>query len=460
MQFRRIRWVGGPDALVHAVTRLPAGFVLESSLQANGLGRFTFAGLAPLGEFVYDVAAYRAGRRHPLTELEQWLETFAPQTQPGDEQWFPFTGGAVGFLAYEAGAAWMPKLEGLPMDERLPLMQFKAYDGVFVFDHENGSMHIVAHGWEEPAEHVLARLEAFAKQAQSVATEAELAPLQGLAPVSNFTDKAYQQAVERARQYIRRGDVYQVNLAQRFQLTLPEANPSELYQRFRLHTPAPYSACLSVRGGHLLSASPEQLLCRTGHRLTSRPIKGTRPRSGLLQADELQKADLAHSEKDQAELLMIVDLVRNDLGRIARSGTVDVSGLFNLETYPTVFHQTAQISALLAEGCGIAHCLEAIFPGGSITGAPKLRAMQIINELEQTPRGAYTGAIGWLDPNGNFEFNIAIRTATLIGNELSYHAGAGIVWDSDPEKEYAETLDKAAGFFRALGLSPNPMTRS
>ena len=127
---------------------------------------------------------------------------------------------------------------------------------------------------------------------------------------------------------------------------------------------------------------------------------------------------------------MIVDLVRNDLGRIAETGSVEVSGLFNLETYPSVFHQTARVSALAAEGVGLADCIEALFPGGSITGAPKLRAMQIINELENTPRGAYTGAIGWLDPSGNFEFNIAIRTATLIDDCLSYHAGAGIVWDS------------------------------
>lgn len=453
MEMRRIRWVGGADALVEAVVELPESFVLESSLRANGLGRYTFAGLQPIGEFVFRVEDLGKALGHPLTALEQWFHRYSSKAPGERSERFPFTGGAVGFLAYEAAVAGMPTVGNLPMEPRLPLIEFKAYDGIFIFDHEEGSLHVVAHGWEEPAEQILDRLEALAETVQTLPPRRGTVALKPGAVVSNFTAETYGAAVERARQYIRSGEVYQVNLAQRFEVHVPGASAAALYQHLRSRTAAPYSAFLPITGAHLLSCSPEQLLCRTGRRLTSRPIKGTRPRGATEQQDAELKAALAASEKDRAELLMIVDLVRNDLGRVAETGSVEVSGLFNLETYPSVFHQTARVSALAAANLGFADCLGAVFPGGSITGAPKIRAMQIISELEQMPRGAYTGAIGWLDPCGDFEFNIAIRTATLIGETLSYHAGAGIVWDSVATAEYEETLDKAAGFFRALGAS-------
>lgn len=450
MEMRRIRWVGDIRPLVRAITEQSDGFVLESSLRANGLGRFTFAGFGSLSEFTYEVEDFQKGERAPLHALEEWFQQFCTDVVP---ERFPFTGGAVGFLAYEAAVGWMPKLESLKTDLRIPLIEFKAYDGIFAYDNEDGSLHVLAHGWNEPSSVILARLEAFAKGASGDRSDEAAQVLEFGEVTSNFTSEAYRNAVEKARDYIREGEVYQVNLAQCFQVPVAGVSAPEIYARLRSNTRAPYSAYLPVKGGHLLSSSPEQLLCRTGRRLTSRPIKGTRPRGSSIKSDEAQRQSLSNSEKDQAELLMIVDLVRNDLGRIAECGTVEVDGLFNLETYPSVIHQTARVSALANEGVGLADSIEALFPGGSITGAPKLRAMQIVSELENQPRGAYTGAIGWIDPSGNFELNIAIRTATLVDETLSYHAGAGIVWDSVAELEYAETLDKVAGFFSALGLS-------
>ena len=275
MEMRRIRWVGNADALVRAVTQLPAGFVLESSLQANGLGRFSFAGYGPLSEFIYRVEDSKAGELDPLKALESWFAQY--QTNEELER-FPFTGGAVGFLAYEAAVGWIPKVEMLNIDPRIPLIEFKAYDGVFAYDHEDGSLHILAHGWEEPAADILDRLEIFAKNAQISKPPRAMTKLALGEAVSNFTLESYSAAVEKARGYIREGEVYQVNLAQRFEINAAGATAFDIYERFRSTTQAPYSACLPFEGGHLLSCSPEQLLCRTGRRLTSRPIKGTRPR--------------------------------------------------------------------------------------------------------------------------------------------------------------------------------------
>ena len=249
-------------------------------------------------------------------------------------------------------------------------------------------------------------------------------------------------AVRRVRDYIASGDVYQVNLSQRARCTY-EGDSLALYQALRLGNPAPYGAYLDLGDWQLISTSPEQFLHKSGRQLETRPIKGTRPRGIDAEANRQNEAALRVSQKDRAELLMIVDLERNDLGRVAEFGSVQVEGLYQLEHYAKVIHQTARVKATLAEHKDIYDALAAIFPGGSITGAPKIRAMQIIEEIEPTRRGAYCGSIGYIGFDGDAEFNIAIRSLHLKDGQLDYQVGGGIVWDSDPEDEYQETLDKA-----------------
>ena len=273
---------------------------------------------------------------------------------------------------------------------------------------------------------------------------------------SNFTRDAYIAAVERAIDYIAAGDVFQINLSQRFTAALTE-HPSQIYQRLRRQSPAMYGAYLDHLDYALLCNSPELFLkvFREGssgrRKVVTRPIKGTRPqRPGM-------DVQLRESVKDQAELNMIIDLERNDLGRVCEIGSVAVTQPREIEAHPTVYHGVATIEGVLREDVGFVDLLRATFPGGSITGAPKIRAMEIIEELEPTRRGPYCGAIGYLAPGGRMEFNVAIRTMIVRDGLVHIPVGGGIVADSDPHAEYDETLVKAAAMFAALGIA-TPVT--
>jgi para-aminobenzoate synthetase component I len=262
-------------------------------------------------------------------------------------------------------------------------------------------------------------------------------------PLSNFPRAAYESAIARVIEYIRAGDVFQVNLSQRFTALLPDS-AARIYRRL---PPARYGALLDYGHFALLCNSPELFFCITpDRRIITRPIKGTRP---ILPG---MKGDLERSVKDRAELDMIVDLERNDLGRVCRIGSVNVTQRRVIETHPTVYQGVATIEGLLREEIGFVDLLRAIFPGGSVTGAPKIRAMQIIDELEPVRRGPYCGAIGYLDSDGTMEFNIAIRTMIAKGGRVHIPVGGGIVADSDPAQEYEETLVKAQAMFAALGV--------
>jgi para-aminobenzoate synthetase component 1 len=268
-------------------------------------------------------------------------------------------------------------------------------------------------------------------------------------PVANFDFAGYSAAIARIKAYIASGDVYQVNLTQRFAAPLP-CPPYALYQRLRERSPAPFAAYLSFGPVQVVSSSPERFLTVRGRQVETRPIKGTRPRSADPAADARLAAELLASEKDRAELLMIVDLERNDLGRVCTYGSVQVEKLWQLESHPTVHHLVATVSGTLRPEVDVIDCVAACFPGGSITGAPKIRAMQIIDELEPHRRHVYTGAIGYLGFDGNADLNIAIRTLTCVGGQAYYHVGGGIVWDSNPSAEYQETLDKGRAMHEAL----------
>jgi para-aminobenzoate synthetase component 1 len=271
---------------------------------------------------------------------------------------------------------------------------------------------------------------------------------------SNFTRREYEAAVAKIRDYIAAGDVYQVNLAQRFEVAVTEG-AFDLYARLRALNPAPFGAYLSLGDVAVASISPERFVrLDPSGVVEARPIKGTRPRGVTADDDGALAAALLASAKDRAENVMIVDLLRNDLGKVCRPGTVLVPELCALESHPTVHHLVSTITGQLRDDADAFDLLRAAFPGGSVTGAPKIRAMEIIAELERAPRGVYCGAIGYISASGAMDMNIPIRTVVLRGGAASFHAGAGIVWDSDPAAEYDETLAKARAMIDAL-TQPN-----
>ncbi len=277
---------------------------------------------------------------------------------------------------------------------------------------------------------------------------------------SSLTRTEFCQRVTQAQEYIAAGDIYQVNLSQEFTSPWPESITDKqaaftLYERLREMSPAPFAAYLDINRRQILSSSPELFLRISGREITTRPIKGTRPRFRDPSADERSAYELITSPKEIAELIMITDLERNDLGKICEPGSVKVSELLRLERFEQVFHLLSTVNGQLLNDTAPLDALLSCFPGGSITGAPKIRAMQIINELESTDRGLYTGAIGIFGFNDESIFNIAIRTAIIEEQQLRFNVGAGIVADSIPEQEYEETLHKARGIFQACGVEPN-----
>ena len=266
--------------------------------------------------------------------------------------------------------------------------------------------------------------------------------------VTQGSREAYCAAVVRAQEYIAAGDIYQVNLSHRFSAAW-SGEPWAFYESLRHYSPAPNASYIDLGGRVVLSTSPELFLKMSGRSISTRPIKGTRPRRSDPMADEKSAFDLITSPKEVSELVMITDLERNDLGQVCDFGTVSVPELLKLERHEQVFHLVSKVEGRLRSGIDHAAALRACFPGGSITGAPKKRAMEIIAELESAPRGLYTGAVGWLGFNEESEFAITIRTVVIEGTEASFHVGAGIVADSIPEAEWQETLDKAAGILLA-----------
>lgn len=271
---------------------------------------------------------------------------------------------------------------------------------------------------------------------------------------STFTGRGYLSAVQRVREYILAGDIFQANLSQRFEAPLEEA-PLAFYRRLRRENPAAFGAYLACDDVTVLSVSPERFLSLRGTQVETRPIKGTRPRGLGPMHDLALGRELAESEKDRAENVMIVDLLRNDLSRACLPGSVRVPELFTLEQHPTVLHLVSTVVGEIRPGVTAAGLLRATFPGGSITGAPKVRAMEIIAELEPTERGLYCGSIGYISLTGDMDSNIAIRTCVVRNGRIYFSGGGGIVADSDPEHEYHETLHKVQGIVRTLARRPS-----
>ena len=376
----------------------------------------------------------------------------------------PFCGGAVGYLSYDL-CHFIEHLPSSAIDDlKLPESYFAFYDTILAFDNLDGKTYIVSTGFPELSEtqrqvRARARLEQIKKRLSSPTTcapDIDPTSIKEKAKAvlkSNFTRDGYIEAVDKVREYIAAGDVFQVNISQRFvtDLTVP---PFELYRRLRQVNPAPFGSYLNFDAVTIVSASPERFLRVDGDYVETRPIKGTRPRGKNSIDDAALAEELIHSSKDRAENVMIVDLERNDLGRVCQYGTVKVTELAMLESFPTVFHLTSTIVGKLQPGKTRFDLLKATFPGGSITGAPKVRAMEIIDELEPTRRSVYTGAIGYLGFNDSIDLNIVIRTFLIKNGKAYFQVGGGIIYDSDPEAEYQETMDKAKALIEALQIAP------
>ena len=357
----------------------------------------------------------------------------------------PFSGGALGLLSYDIGR----RVEHMPQDAiddiGMPDMAIGIYCWAYVVDHVEqkatlvGDLaeHRVRMHWDEIVDHV------FKPSAQVI----EEPLLVTDAITSNMSEAEYKQKFASVKDYIQAGDCYQVNLAQRFSAQV-RGDPWSTYVKMREINPSPFSAYMNVPGCNILSASPERFLKVKRNKVETKPIKGTRPRSN--DADEEQRIieELTNSLKDRAENVMIVDLLRNDLSKCCVANSVQVPKLFDLESFPTVHHLVSTVTGELRENSHALHLLRACFPGGSITGAPKIRAMEIIEELEPHRRALYCGAMGYIDFNGDMDTNIAIRTLVHKDGRIYFYAGGGLVWDSDPDAEYQETFDKAAAMFK------------
>lgn len=380
---------------------------------------------------------------NPFDALQKLLDKYSKTY----ESHLPFIGGFVGYLAYDL-KAFVEKLTISVVDDiKMPDMFLCLYDGAVVYDHNDETVYLTDAELDDQGQKRISRMIDIIEGKKNNVFLKKHTSKSDIK--SNFEKEAYKESIEKVRDYIRSGDIYQINMTQRFQAPMRD-RPFDLYQKLRQLNPAPFGSYIDFGKGHVLSSSPERFIKITDGVIETRPIKGTMPRSKDPLIDEENKQTLINSKKDQSELLMIVDLERNDLSRIAKTGSVKVTELFKLESYATVHHLVATVVAEVADDYSLTDCLKATFPGGSITGAPKIRAMEVIDELEPTARGLYTGSIGYIDLNGNTDWNIVIRTYICINDTAYFQAGGGIVWDSQPEAEYQESLDKAFALVKAL----------
>jgi para-aminobenzoate synthetase component 1 len=455
-----------PTVLLQRLPDERGRFLLESGGGPPEIARYSFLGFRPFLEFSSRGQRYTLRRGEelschtgdPLTVLDGLL---AQVQIPLTPEMPPFVGGAVGYFGYDLGR----NLETLPNtavdDLQLPDLSLGFYDNVVVIDHQTDRVSLYTIVLPESPEASLQRAQEIAQYLARLPESAErrskTPPQQGASRVtSNFDRSDYLATIQKAIDYIYAGDIFQVNIAQRFAAWLPFSS-MELWSRLRQINPAPFAAFLDYGDFQVVSASPERFLSVTPSddglwKVETRPIKGTRRRGRSAEEDEALRADLAGSLKDHAELNMIVDLERNDLGRVSVFGTVKVPDARRIEAYPTVFHTVATVEGILRPGTRVSDLLRATFPGGSITGAPKVRALEIIEELEQLRRSIYTGSIGYIGFQGMIDLNIVIRTFVVKNGRAYFHAGGGIVADSRPADEYDETIAKATALIRALGV--------
>ena len=422
-----------PSEQFERLAQEPFSFFLDSSANSG----FSFWSAYP-----YKVVNRFETIEQELSLLSGWIPKI-----PASIASFPFVGGAVGFISYEAVRQWEPHLHPAKKEPfQIPDVLFGLYDTFFAFDHATQRSFLISFEGTPQSTKTFERLKesALRSKVNPSAVASPCAQVQ-----SNMSYPQYAKMIRQAKTYIQRGEIYQVNLSQclHANLNLP---PYTLYQKLRVKNPANFSAYLNFGDTQILSSSPERFLSIDSKGIIyTEPIKGTIRRGQTPEEDQHLRETLLNSEKNRAELMMIVDLERNDLGKICDYGSVQVTQLYGLESYATVHHLVSKIRGRLKTQ-SLSETIKACFPGGSITGAPKLRAMQIIDELEPHNRGIYTGSIGYIDYRRQLDMNIAIRTIVHQKSAFYFPVGGGIVVDSDPKEEYQETLHKGEALISAI----------
>ncbi len=454
-------------------------FLFESVVGGERMGRYSFLGGGPFLRFqAYqnhvqlqhvppgDTGAVRlpppVEMEHPdpLRLLEEKIAAYHAPHVPGLPR---FTGGAVGYAGYDA-VRYVERLPNAPPDDRhLPDLCFAFYDRMVIFDHINKTIAAVAHAHVDLRDlrgcyqRACGRVDRLVERLHQGVADLQLTDVAPLGEVdrpyrSNFEPQAFEDAVRTCKEYIKAGDVFQVVLSQRLQ-TETTARPFDIYRTLRVVNPSPFLFYLKAGPLALIGSSPEIMVRVEGDRVTIRPLAGTRPRGKTEEADQELAAELMADPKERAEHIMLVDLGRNDIGRVARYGTVQLSDVLTVERYSHVMHLCSTVAGRMQPGKNAFDALRACLPAGTLSGAPKVRAMEIIDELEPHRRGPYGGAVGYVDFSGNMDTCIALRTLVLKGQTAYLQAGAGIVADSVPEKEREETLNKARGLLRALEMA-------
>ena len=458
-------------------------FLFESVVGGERLGRYSFLGAGPFLRFqAFDrrVVIEETGAASsslaprpsplilehpdPLRLLEERLSAYRAPQIPGLPR---FCGGAVGYAAYDS-VRYVERLPNAPPDDRgLPDLCFAFYDRMVIFDHITKTIAVVAHAHVDPAnlrrsyDTACSRVDRLVERLHQGVADLQLTDIQPLGEVSrpyrsNFEPAAFEAAVVQCKEYIKAGDIFQVVLSQRLE-TETRARPFDIYRTLRVVNPSPFLLYLKAGPLCLVGSSPEIMVRVEGDLITTRPLAGTRRRGKTEEEDERLAAELLADPKERAEHIMLVDLGRNDVGRVSRFGTVQISDVLSVERYSHVMHLCSTVTGRLQPGLTAFDALRACLPAGTLSGAPKVRAMQIIDELEPHRRGPYGGAVGYVDFSGNMDTCIALRTMVLKGQTAYLQAGAGIVADSDPRSEWEETMNKARGLLRALEMAENQL---
>ena len=421
---------------------------LDSSL-VNQLGRYSIIGAYPYLRLVKDDSGfYINGQKTTESTFEEYLKKYLLEHKDENKSCLPMVSGAIGYFSYEYGRKLMQVPSCKENLVSIPDAMLIFYDFYVIEDRHEKKTYLVANGITEDAEKLLScverRISEPTEETAGICTDSyniEVTP--------NFEKEEYKQAVDDMIRYIIEGDIYITNMTQQLKVK-SDKKPLDVFYDLRENNPSPFGGYMDYGDFQIVCASPERFLkMKQGH-VNTRPIKGTRKRGETSEEDLFMRRELENSEKDKSELLMIVDLERNDLNRVCRPGSVKVTELFTVEEYATVFHLVSDIEGELEEGKTVMDLLEAAFPGGSITGAPKYRAMEIIDELENNQRNLYTGSIGYLTLDGDCDFNIVIRTALHKDGMYYLGVGGGITAESDLEFEYEETLQKAKAVLEAM----------
>ena len=448
----------------------PYSYLFESVHGGEKWGRYSIIGL-PCKKVIkisgYEISQYEDGdliSQETVTDPLQWINDFQAQFKVYDDEKLPrFTGGLVGYFGYETIGYIEKRLakSAKPDPLETPDILLMVSEEVVVFDNLSGKLFIIVQvdtdtdDIDSAVQNGETRLQQIADELRTKLPEKTSHVKQAVREedfVSGFTEQGYKDAVSKAKQYIVDGDIMQVVLSQR--LTIPfNAPPLDLYRALRSLNPSPYMYYLDLGDHHIVGSSPEILVRLEDEQVTVRPIAGTRPR-GVDEASDLAlEKELLADPKELAEHLMLIDLGRNDAGRVSKTATVKLTDKMVVERYSHVMHIVSNVTGELKEGLTAMDVLRATFPAGTVSGAPKIRAMEIIDEFEPVKRGIYSGAVGYLSWNGNMDTAIAIRTAVIKDKHLSIQAGAGIVYDSVPENEWAETMNKARAIFRAVSMA-------